>query len=87
MVSYLSVEFEPADAQVHPGEALVSSDGVDLNELVLPYGGAHRPVRLVVVQVEGFLQHRQSFVCVKLGRRTETHFGLNVSVIIPWPLA
>lgn len=57
--TYLSVEFKPADSQVHPGEALISSDGVDLNELVLSYGRAHRSVRLVVVQVEGFLWNKQ----------------------------
>lgn len=51
----LGVELQPADAQVHPCEALVCSDGVDLDELVLPYGGAGGPVRLVVVQVEGLL--------------------------------
>lgn len=64
--SYLSVEFKPADPQVHPREALVGSDGVNLNELVLPYGRAYRSVRLVVVQVKGFLKDKQdsmSAVC------------------------
>ena len=60
LAGYLCVEFEPADAEVSPGEALVSSDGVDLNELVLSDGRAHRSVRLVVVQVEGLLEHKQT---------------------------
>lgn len=37
-ILYLGVEFKSPDSQVHPREALISSDGVDLNELVLPYG-------------------------------------------------
>lgn len=60
--SYLCVEFESSDSQVHPCEALVSSDGVNLNELVLPYGWAHRSVRLVVVQVESFLQNKYGVI-------------------------
>lgn len=35
--SNLGVELQPADPQVHPREALVGSDGVDLDELVLSY--------------------------------------------------
>lgn len=55
----LGVELEPADPQVHPGEALVCSDGVDLGELALPYGGgAHGSVGLVVEQVEGLLEEQ-----------------------------
>lgn len=53
--SYLRVEFESADSQVHPREALISSNGVNLYELVLPYGWAHCSVWLVVVQIESFL--------------------------------
>lgn len=53
--SNLGVELQPADAQVHPREALVRGDGVDLDELVFPYGRPYGSVRLVVVQVEGFL--------------------------------
>lgn len=53
--SYLRVEFESADSQVHPREALISSNGVNLYKLVLPYGWAHRSVWLVIVQIESFL--------------------------------
>lgn len=53
--SYLSIEFESADSQVHPSEALISSNGVNLYELVFPYGWAYCSIRLIVVEVEGFL--------------------------------
>lgn len=56
--SNLGVEFQSADPQVHPREALISSDGVNLAELVLPYARAYGSVGLVVVQVEGFLREK-----------------------------
>lgn len=64
--SNLSVELEPANPQVHPREALVCSDGVDLDELVLADGGAHGSVRLIVVQVEGFLREQVAAVITAL---------------------
>ncbi len=56
---YLCVEFESADSQVHTCETLISSDGVDLNKMVLPDGRAYCSIRLIVVEIKGFLRIKE----------------------------
>ena len=58
-LAHLGVELEDAVAEVHLGEALVSGDGVDLGELVLPEVAALVVVRLQVEEVEGLLAGAQ----------------------------